>query len=184
MNNKYYQPELEELYIGYEFEYRQNLATYIYNEDGHIDKVMAWDKNVNEINNNNTWIKDKVLKEDLIDDTSKNRSFGHNDYFNVYSFPIRTKYLDIEDIESLGFIKSSMQFRKKDLENYIVGFSNRFDNDLIHVYIDKKYNNIKIVKEEIVLKDGFEELEYETLFKGSCKSINELKLILKMIGYE
>lgn len=83
MDNKYYTPELEEFHIGFEYE-----VDSLYNKFSHksFNKIIA------------IWEELDIVFDD----------YEHEDHFNeIY----RVKYLDKEDIESLGWLES------KEIEN-------------------------------------------------------------------
>jgi len=79
MKNKYYTPEIEDLYVGYECEHTSNMSSFIVED---YDDV----------------VKDKLTSTDLrwyiqwAEEENSLKKF------------IRTKYLDQSDIESLGWV--------------------------------------------------------------------------------
>jgi hypothetical protein len=176
MENKYYVPDITEFYVGYAFEYRQSLISHNYDENDCIIETFTWNENINEVNNHNNWIKDKIKESDLKGNTDKNRSFGHNDYFNVFEFPIRTKYLDIEDIESCGFtileskpefIKGFKQFK---LKNYY--------DPRVFIKLEIDYN---VISKMLSLSYDCGDFTNASVFEGECKSINEFRNIIKYL---
>lgn len=129
--NKYYIPEIEDLSVGYECEL--NIP------------------NLPDIKGG--WKKISLTNETL------------NNYFSLVRLPsyktfVRTKYLDKEDIESLGwkFDANKADDYKYYLNSYILYFP----------YAEE---------EPILIKD-----QKNTLFYGECKSINELKTIMKFLN--
>lgn len=137
MKDNYYTPELEDVYVGYECEIRSD-------------------------SNDTIWWEQQTIKKGWsgVDDTLELLT-----YYIKYNF-IRTKYLDKDDIESLGFkyketIRSGDYFTKDNLGLIYI----KEDNILImyKIYEDIKYNQM--------------------IFEGNCKSINELKKIIKYLGY-
>lgn len=147
-NNKYYIPDLKDLYVGYQLEHLPKIRVkgkYWWNKDTYREG--EWRKVVflNGVEIGNSLVTSEDLKK------------------------IRTKYLDVEDIESLGFVNIGKT------KNNVTIFT--LYNKNLNLLL-KENNRIEITKPNIEL------LQEETLFKGNCKSINELKLILKLIGYE
>lgn len=134
MNDKYYIPEIEELHVGYECEIYSN----------------KWNSYI---------IPDKMY---FLADNTENNTGG----FNNFIFPIliknaeiRTKYLDKEDIESLGWNFDA--YKEDDYKYYLNSYI------LYFPYADE---------EPILIKD-----QKGTLFYGECKSINELKTIMRLL---
>lgn len=80
---------------------------------------------------------------------------------------LRTKYLDKDDIVSLGFLESI------DSKDYII-----FNYGDIY-----KDGGFLILKENNIVKiSSCKNIYNETVFEGECKSINELKNVLKYLG--
>ena len=90
---------------------------------------------------------------------------------------IRTKYLDTDDIISLGWIKT-------DLEGYFVKENERslYRLEYIGTWLDIN----QILKQrypqfDINYPGEFHEASDRGLFSGECKSINELRIIHKLL---
>lgn len=83
---------------------------------------------------------------------------------------IRVKYLDQEDIESLGF----EEIVDENYGRYQWMFTNG------HVRVFTRQWGKKIV----IAKEGWVGGSNNILYLGSCKNKSELKRILKQIGYE
>src|ERR1035437_9775722 len=98
MDNKYYKPDLDEFYIGFEFQ----------NKLGD-----EWETEIFKDTNN-----------------------LHSMYLNRNTIHLRVKYLDKEDIESLGF-----KF------NQTIGNEDLFKLENSFIYINSITNNIEIYKE-------------------------------------
>lgn len=83
---------------------------------------------------------------------------------------IRVKYLDQEDIESLGFEED---------------YDDSEGNVWFRIY-DTKYRLClcEHTSHNIWIVDDYEESLDDTLFKGTIKNKSELKRELKMIGYD
>jgi len=97
------------------------------------------------------------------------------DYSELYDFDVkdcRVKYLDREDIESLGF---ELYISKSDYTIYKgKGKCSLFKN----VYLDLEEG----MTVEIHNNEDFE--DHATAFYGTIKNKSELKRVLKMITYE
>ena len=126
MENKYYTPDITEFHVGFEYERKTSFG----------------------------WVK-SIFIEPLFNNSKIGQGSGA-DKKEWFSFEKRAKYLDKEDIESLGFAQvMEDQYTLDDIEFII-------DDDLF----------VQIIKD-----DGF-------LFQGTIKNKSELKKVLKMIGYE
>ena len=84
---KYYTPTKESLRIGDTVEMRQCKVSYIKDENKNIVDTIPWDGNINESNEDNYWVNLSITQGDL--DGEHCRSFGHNDHFNIFMFPLR-----------------------------------------------------------------------------------------------
>lgn len=138
MENKYYTPSLEEYFIGMEF--------YVFR--------------------NNTWEKNILTEEGfrcILNFTTNNKfcnKWGISD-FQLDPTPIRIKYLDKEDIESLGFILDAA--RASGFHFYLNNY------ELAQPYLDSRCYLKQINNKEI-------------LFNGIIKNKSELKRLLKQLG--
>lgn len=90
MENKYYQPTLDEFHVGFEYEELINNDMLSIRPDNHVDDIQ--------------WYKTK-LSDNYI-------SFGELPSKIKYE-QVRVKYLDKEDIESLGFEKEFIYINKR-----------------------------------------------------------------------
>ena len=152
--DKYYTPELEEFYLGFQFE---------------IDEYKDGDSE---------WKRDKGYWREMIYDLE----YPHKEYIQqMISFGdgIRVKYLSKEDIESLGFnitkdneeIELSLESKK-----YIGGPSAGDDYKIVILYgLDNK--------EMWIYKQCNNGYEYD-LFKGVIKNKSELIKLLKQLQIE
>ena len=153
MKDKYYTPTIEELHVGFEYEFkprlRQGLMSHVHQEFEYV----------------NWWKKETIGREregiiDILE--SYSNPFSLSDVLSYHKDKaIRVKYLDREDIESLGFVKWP------DDEIYDLGefqlHTNNYTNPLmIAIYDDNS----------------------QYCFVGTIKNKSELKRILKQIGYE
>ncbi len=139
-SNKYYTPEIEEFYVGFEYEY-----------------LIKWGNSIEE-----AWRKSKIGNPNWYAKTVTDL---------ISKEEIRVKYLDKEDIESLGFERSR-------------GFKSYYQNwddfllkgTEIMLWWNKNNNLVAITKfDKIRFKD-------RTYFEGEIKNKSELKKVLKMIG--
>lgn len=148
--NKYYMPEIEEFHVGFEYER--------FVPRPNINEEECWEKIIMSVN---------YLSLDDIDN-------------EIIEKEIRVKYLDREDIESLGFndFKHSVadwyKLEKRVPDGYChYGYWNCFR--LVHEYTNHK---VKIIAYEY----NFEEKDEFVLFQGSCKNKSELIKLLKQLG--
>jgi len=147
MNDKYYTPLIEEFHVGFEFEFSDYISS--------PEESSEWYKgnfgsNTAHIFDQESWefhLKDQINK-------------GH----------VRVKYLDKEDIESLGFEQFEYNgYRIKKSKNFLNNHSELLDyNEYIELYIND--NN----KLEIIWQPKY-------LFNGEIKNKSELKKLLKML---
>jgi hypothetical protein len=156
--NKYYTPDISELYVGYECE----IGTSWGFSKGKFPEVLTYD----------TLTGFAIQKAtDLID------------VFRAGS--LRTKYLDQSDIESLGWEncrKLTDWFGKNDKPNQ-VGFD--MQNMMLGYDYDSHILAIT-VKDPTKSEDGKTEVyDYPKnvkWFRGECKSINELRKIMEWLN--
>lgn len=162
--DKYYVPNITELYCGYECEVKFNK----------LDVSDEWRK-----------VKIGDIQQDIdIVPLTKFRNLKKNN-------KIRTKYLDIKDIENTGFEhlpkKSLKGLNERFYLNILENKTNSF-HDIMDYYGYKAYhvflsyypdkNGIKIFYD---FDGGKDEESSEIMFDGECKSINELNKILKLL---
>jgi hypothetical protein len=163
MDSKYYAPTIEEFHVGFGYEIHRGYSE----KEDRGGVIEMSNKFVNTIMTNET-------------------GFGYIQGCIDDKF-LRVKYLDQEDIESLGF-----KFSKKDSlgilrstyisdPDSIVGrILDQRDGSTMcwHMKINCFENNV--VKIECQMSDANE----YTFFEGTIKNKSELKKVLKMIGYE
>jgi len=94
-------------------------------------------------------------------------------YMNLKN--IRVKYLDQEDIESLGFKHQIGKGIKSYTDKFIYKPNDNLQYELTYVY---EQNILRIHVEDLVY---FEE-SYNYLFQGTIKNKSELKRLLKQLG--
>ena len=130
--NRYYVPDIEELYMGYECELNYQKKEWY--------KPLYFDVS------------------DLSD-------------INERMVEIRTKYLDKEDIESLKW--KHLVFGYQAISIDCIGFN----NGKYQLVWDEIHTKLRI--RETVEIEGSE--YYEILYFGTCKSINELRKLMKCL---
>ena len=151
--DKYYTPEIEELYVGLECE--------------HTSHMLAF-----EVNDTSRIYKEKLNQTDL-----SNYLIWEIEEGGLEKF-IRVKYLDQEDIESFGFISSNVIDVLKEEAEFIKGFEK--DTYILYIQEDKKlviYNQKEYDISNKITGNWTEEI----LFKGLIKNKSELKFILKCL---
>jgi len=151
MKNKYYTPELEEFRVGFEYEY------------------------------NNTWggfSKRIVTEENLMD---KLINIGSGNDRVPFNYNWRVKYLDKQDIESLGFgnYKRAVCHWYKMEGHFKDGFGAYGKWSKIRLLHCKDLNTIKIK----AFEHSWDE-EETVLFQGKIKNKSELKKLLKQLNIE
>jgi hypothetical protein len=155
---KYYTPKLEEFYVGFEYERKE--------ESGKLD--------INKTNYKLEWIPQIFTIEELL-----TYSFEAEDnYFKIHleQEQFRVKYLDQEDIESLGFKYTGktvgLWFKKE-------GF------------FDTPGGRHRLTKYELIYFPNNNELHIEgflgndsegKLFEGIIKNKSEFKKLLKQLN--
>lgn len=140
--DKYYTPSIEEFYVGFEFEWSSKIRK----EPFHFEMC------------------DVDLISIIYDE------YEHEDEEELFKNQFRVKYLDKEDIESLGFKYTD----KTITENILI--TQYFEyKDYIISFIDRA-NNVQITK--------LNNLGAFTLFSGTIKNKSELKLLLKQVGID
>ena len=151
--NKYYTPTIEEFHVGFEYEHKERFL------DGTVKTQEDFD--------NSKWVKQTCdsgimyIERALSGRNSKNGLCG-----------VRVKYLDQEDIESLGF---ELEESNKKETIYRRSCDNLMTEKEVQIWVDKEFDYIDICN----LRD-----KEDYNFMGKIKNKSELKRVLKMIGYE
>lgn len=146
INREYYTPKIEDLFVGYECEYRAKSYQ-------SKDKT-EW----------HPW-KEIVCEESFM-------ARGCSESYYPSDIEIRTKYLDKEDIESLGFKYDEKKEEFISNKTYLgIGIG---DDKKIHIFYDE-YRRLTIYYQE---NRG----EVHVVFDGKCTSINELKKIMSYLN--
>lgn len=164
--NKYYIPELSDMYIGYEYERAIVIGIGREFEKDGMYPVEGWEKAIVNIEEEND--------RDVV-------TIPHDTYTKYY----RTKYLDKEDIESLGWTnirdverwmgKPPMYYYMADYKNAMLGY-NPEDHTIVITYRDP-CKSIDGKEDEY----NYPETKYGQ-FRGECKSINELKKLMQWLN--
>jgi len=143
--SKYYTPSIEEFYIGFEIEWQSQIRKETWNS--------------------------QICGIDLI--SIAYNEFEHADEDEPFSEQFRVKYLDIEDIESLGF--KFINLTDSYCESYI--FENEKMKPVLKIqYVkDNKSFNIIIKNKYVSNPDDF------IRFKGVIRNKSELKKLLTQL---
>lgn len=151
MENKYYTPKIEDLHIG--------------------QGVMLLD--TNNYNSNSQCVSYPVVAKvsglDSYPTITVNTGDEGNGHYEVYESQLGVKYLDVADIESLGFIT---------FKNPREGWNFYDSGDFTIRVKDEDDNYYRIFKADPDHAWG------KALFRGIIKNKSELKKVLKQIGYE
>jgi len=150
-DNKYYTPSIEEFHVGFEYEMKP------WKKGGKDSDRLEWIKE----NNLTNW---NLIYTDDVNPIFELEELIENDW-------IRVKYLNKEDIESLGFIpnKEVKYYYKKD--NYQISY--REENHYIQVWKN----------EETYSTSSKRKVPWNhVIFDGYIKNISELKILLKQLG--
>lgn len=182
MENKYYTPTIEELLqhiVNEKFIYTYLKSS---SNDGDLVEIRFESDTVNSIH-------------DFIEINDVN-----GDIYSINPELYRIKYLDQEDIESLGFEKA--------FKNQWIGWSDYYSGNVsgkygyflyVTLHVPRLYNKssrlednlFKIIihrhytsneDETTSIEEKLEQNESEVIFKGIIKNKSELKQVLKMIG--
>lgn len=166
-NDKYYIPDIEDLYVGYECQADDNVGEFAV-------EICATEERLNYM-----WLSDAKHPNayyKCLTGKDISRYEGGNVCHNGFiPLVLRTKYLDKGDIESLGWkfnrnYKTKLYFETEDIwEPSVKGGFLDYDTDT------------KILK--IVLKTGgvtADGPEIRESFCGLCPSKNELKKLIKL----
>jgi hypothetical protein len=159
MEKEYYIPEIEDFYIGYEFEFHHKTSGGSLFIDGtEINKYI--EPHVEE------WVKEKIITDPFL---------GRVMHYIVTPLKenlIRVPYLTREQIEAEGWLLSDNQVLLDDEGISILGIS-KSKTRLIDY---RPKNQLLIIK-----KYGSTWLESDYVFNGICKSINEFRTICKYL---
>lgn len=141
-DNKYYTPQIEEFYVGFEYEYKE--FTFKKEKSGSYE----WSK--------------FILDIDTLQITQGEYNIG-NPFGGSNSKDFRVKYLDQEDIESLGFQEIGQEdfYLKGEIDNWNI--EKLYNKDIFSYWRINNKNNCIIMFLEI-------------------KNKSELKVLLKQLN--
>lgn len=150
--NKYYTPEIEEFHVGFEYEVFQKGTPY----DPSILTTFP-------VNEEDTWNKY----------TFPDPFFGYRVDILLQKQTVRTKYLDREDIESLGW-----RYKSKATD---IWFEKEGSFDMFGwtTYKATLHYGLHDKKLTIFVLDGIEE---HILYRGRCNNKSELRRILNQLN--
>lgn len=134
MEAKYYTPSIEEFHVGFEYEFRST-----------NDQTEPWQKSV-------------IDDGTQIDDITRQIIGGRKVY------ELRVKYLDREDIESLGFVKGDGPWW-----NRPDGYQLSYGDSMVHTHA-------------MITKSTTPDGELDYYFRGFIRNKSELKRILTQVG--
>jgi len=158
MENKYYTPNITEFYVGFECEFFNNQQ----------DKI--WKK--------------EICDEDAVSIAYTTYEHGTSEWEDNITKVFRVKYLDKEDIESLGFkqieynksFSSSWatQFEKKDYILYLSSIHIDSNSKALLIGISIK-DKVRCLNKDMTYKEV-------SIFRGFIKNKSELKVLLRQLN--
>lgn len=152
MENKYYTPKISELFVGYECEFASNPLSF---ELNNYDRIQVGELSMVEFRDIINWYQGGLL--------------DYNDLNGV----VRTPYLTKEQIENGGW----KLIKEKNLSNDKSVLKFKKDNNILYQgYLEDH----TVVRELIQIWNS--EKENHCIFEGRCSSINEFKIICKLLG--
>ena len=164
MSNKYYTPTIEEFHVGFEYEFHGMTTGGLSILDTKNNKSKTIQKPHIKIWNKEIIYKDSIFNRNL---TSISELINSNQ--------IRVKYLDKEDIESLGFVKRNPENNNKSSDYFKmkapgeIAYWTEIDLDFRWGFKDVSIRGVR----------GNED---DYLFRGTIKNKSELKRLLKQLG--
>jgi len=174
MGNKFYTPEIEELHIG--FEVQKQMQELISKElNNKLELKLRFNSDY-EMNHDATFANYTITANDI-------RNYDLNPH--VLKTEIRVKYLDREDLESIGWIKTEKEFNptfndnvffiEKQIEN---GLNKTyrlrlFDDFVINIFLFEKISRKSQWLESICLLNLIQ-----------VKNKSELQKIMKMLNIQ
>jgi hypothetical protein len=155
MENKYYTPEIKEFYAGFEYE--------IYESISFSDQ-------------NKKWVKNILTQGQMCQNLNHLYYVDNKDKFRV-------KYLDKEDIESLGFNNNDIR-----LENHIKPKTHlyKIKEDGTAFTIQWYWHMLRNERENLIriFKGTLHKYPYQEIFRGDIKNKSELKILLKQLNID
>jgi hypothetical protein len=156
MDNKYYTPELEEFHIGFEYEVRHSIRNI---ED-------TWEKI--EFNN--------CTFESWIETSDGEMPFEAG----ITEDRLRVKYLDTEDIESLGWKlerETTSPFTNRQIQNFTINKIKGFNTGIVYRL---EFNDIYLL--EISSESYSSYVTYKANAVYRIKNKSELKILMKQLN--
>jgi hypothetical protein len=142
MENKYYTPKIEELHVGFECE---------------IQSSYGWQKGSYPT----------IFQEDTLSGFEVNDLGVFKTLEKRYKY-LRVKYLDREDIESLGWVKSLYKTTEVyQLDKFVITSYSRLEEDGLVI--------------DISLLPSFKDSELRRIFRGIIKNKSELKRVMEQL---
>lgn len=140
MENKYYTPEIEEFYIGFEFESKETFTDGTVKTQEDYDRC-NWVKNICEVGDA------PYIERALIGKNAQNGLCG-----------VRVKHLDREDIESLGW--EQIEYDSFKIGSFIFELNNEYKS---FIYSGKDKGNVFVgnIKNKSELKKLMQMLNIE-----------------------
>jgi hypothetical protein len=165
--NKYYIPEIENIRVGFEGE-----ALLPSTDEWHCDTWTKFQIDPDKVSNYSPWNGEGTHIDEVLN--------------KIRLKEIRVLFLTKEDIESDGWTFSELvSLEDKD----ILMFSKKCDTiegiDKVYMYYSAKSNWLLIYTGGFVIKQSIDKNEIttnNTLFAGTCRCRNDLKLIEKLIN--
>jgi len=178
-NEKYYTPDIKEFHVGFEFSYKPRLGTGLW----------GWVNNQHEFADN--WVSTRFTHHSIFPEYITKEEFDFTlssepkslDSLSLYikHSAIRVKYLDREDIESLGW-KSFIKDDNSNMYNYFIKMPKNYQYELAHIMYfpdDRKcYINFEIKKRMMI---NYPERMHDK-FIGEIKNKSQLRQVMQMVG--
>ena len=178
MNNKYYTPEIEEFRIGFEYE---EFCSHPIDSNGERWSEPAWTKKIvkdyGEAKCN--WKKEHTEDFIYIPMTGRYYNDGRpKEDFTVEDI-LRVKYLDEEDIKSLGFTTEAGE-----IPSVFTYYKVLSDKTIYQ--ISPYWHMMKTRRENLVriYKGVLHQYPYQEIFRGDIKNKSELTVLLKQLRIE
>lgn len=157
MTDKYYTPEIEEFHVGFEYEYKSN-------------------KNYGYLDTQKDWEKEEFRGGHIVDESSEVEDIQCAiEIEKEKQIEVRVKYLDQEDIESLGWVLEQYTNLNTELPSKTV-------NKHLTVYkIYNEHNSIilKLTNDNfMIITDNYD----VSRFRGTIKNKSELQKLMKQLG--
>ncbi len=169
-NTKYYTPNISEFHVGFEYEYTNT---------SHQVAMIDFEKDTVE----------RVGEPTKVWDKNTYQGYGFNDVRKLIDREaLRVKYLDKEDIESLGWEYDNNAEPIPSRDDWNVPKTTDYELPLAFIYtktqlMDGRGYYLYLYKDNTVWIDYIKDccgMGY--IFKGKIKNKSELKVLLKQLG--